>query len=336
VAFADWDVAFRTALGFPGRGSDAVAAGAAGSGRLLAIDELPYLLDHSPEIPSVLQELYDEAQNDRHYPPCKVIVCGSALSIMSELLSGSQPLRARAQLDLRINAFDYREAAAYWQIGDPEVALRIDAVFGGTPGYRALVQSEPPASVKGLAAWLGTNVLNPSHALFTETDYLLRETPSRALLEERDVKAAWEQSSDAFSSGVLGPHFERICAVWTQRYSGSRFGDELGSVGPAVINDAEGNAQHQLDVVGIQRGRRQNNKPPNVLVLGEAKSSNRPRTLVDLDRLDHIQGLLRKRAVPVDGAHLVLFGRSGFDATVMQAAADRPEVHLITLAELYA
>lgn len=415
VAFSDWDVALRVALGFPGRGAEVPSPGASDPARVLVIDEVPYLLGHSPEIPSVLQELYDEAQSNPTYPVGKVIVCGSALSVMSELLSGSQPLRARAQLDLRIDAFDFRDAAAYWQIDDPEVAFRIDAVFGGTPGYRALVPGAPPTSLAELGTWLGTNVLNPAHALFSETDYLLREdprirdrhayhailaavaagkrsqkaiggaigrdhnqlrhpletlvrsgflieeadvltqrqplyfladpivrfeelvtAPCRPLLEERDVAAAWNQSTAAFSTGVLGPHFEHICATWTRKYAGDRFGAPLGQVGPAVINDTAGRSQHQLDAVGIERSRRRGKRLPRVLVIGEAKSSNRPRTTADLDRLDRIRDLLQARGVPAADAHLALFGRSGFDSNLLAAAGHRRDVHLVTLTDLYA
>ena len=56
------------------------------------LDELPYLLDHSPEIPSVLQELWDEGR-ERPGPPAAVIVC--PLSVMADLLSGTADTPAR-------------------------------------------------------------------------------------------------------------------------------------------------------------------------------------------------------------------------------------------------
>jgi AAA+ ATPase superfamily predicted ATPase len=176
VRFDDWEAALRTALRLPARGDTSASQAVAGS-RTLVLDELPYLLAHSPEIPSVLQELYDESRQSSAHPPAAVIVCGSALSVMTELLSGQKPLRGRATLDLTVQPFDYRDAARFWGASDPEVAFRLGAVFGGTPGYRSLVEQEPPATVDEIPRWLARNVLNPSHALFTETDYLLREDP---------------------------------------------------------------------------------------------------------------------------------------------------------------
>lgn len=413
VRFDDWEVALRTALRLPARGGSAPSRQDEAV-RVLVLDELPYLLEHSPEIPSVLQELYDEMQQHAGSGAAAVIVCGSALSVMESLLSGQQPLRGRATLDLRLQPFDYRDAAGFWQVDDPEVAFRLDAVLGGTPGYRSLVEQAPPASVDELPTWLARNVLNPSHALFHETDYLLREdsrirsketylsvltavasgrhtqtaigtfvgrdhnqlrhpldvlvtsgflvravdvlapgrpvyrvadpvvrfeqlitSPHRALLEERDVASVWAESADTYSSLVLGPHFEELARRWTSRYAGDRFGSAVGTVGAALVNDADARRQHEVDVVGLSRGTSGGGRPP-VVVLGEAKSSNRLRSVGDLRRLERIRALLAARDERDATAHLVLFGRSGFDAEVSAAAAGRGDVHLVSLAEMYA
>lgn len=143
-------------------------------GGLIVLDEFPYLLQHNPELPSVLQRLYDERRTG---PPTRLLLCGSAVSVMSSLLVGQHPLRGRAQLDLRVEAFDYRTARGFWRIEHPEVALAVDATIGGAPGYRDLVATEPPASMDGFGAWLGATVLNPSHALYREDEFLLREDP---------------------------------------------------------------------------------------------------------------------------------------------------------------
>src|SRR5690606_32751881 len=93
---------------------------------LLVIDELPYLLQHSPEIPGLLQLLYDRSQSGKA-PGGRIVLCGSAMSVMGELLSGTKPLRGRAVLDLRLPAFDYRTAREHWQVPDAETALLVDA-----------------------------------------------------------------------------------------------------------------------------------------------------------------------------------------------------------------
>ena len=67
-----------------------------------------------------------------------VIVCGSAMSAMTGILSGTSPLRGRAALDMPLAAFDYRQSRRFWGIEDPAVAFAIDAVVGGAPGYKDL------------------------------------------------------------------------------------------------------------------------------------------------------------------------------------------------------
>ncbi len=67
--------------------------------------------------------------------------------------------------------------AAYFGIDDPDVGLKLHAFVGGTPGYRDLLGNASPQTVDELDHLLLTTVLNPSHALFSEAGYLLREDP---------------------------------------------------------------------------------------------------------------------------------------------------------------
>ncbi|HEY9437489.1 MAG TPA: ATP-binding protein, partial [Streptomyces sp.] len=147
---------------------------------LLVVDELPYLLQHSPEIPGLLQQIYDERQRGTGTgtgPGPRMILCGSAMSVMHELLSGTEPLRGRAVVDLRLGAFDYRAARAFWQIEDPLTALQVHAVLGGAPGYRPVAARPHPND--GFLPWLTRTLLDPGRAVYsrTETEYLLREDP---------------------------------------------------------------------------------------------------------------------------------------------------------------
>lgn len=163
LRFDDWEQALRAAVErYP----------------LVVIDELPYLLRHptGAAVPSVLQLLVDESRVDGA-PPRRVVVCGSALSVMTELLSGGTPLRGRADLDLRLGPFDHRTMAAYYGIEDAEVGFRLHAVVGGRPGYRDLLADASPRTVAEVDDLVTATVLNPSHALFGEADHLLREDP---------------------------------------------------------------------------------------------------------------------------------------------------------------
>lgn len=142
------------------------------------IDELPYWMAHSPELPGLLQLLYDRSQAGEG-PGGRLIVCGSATSVMNELLSGTKALRGRAAIDLRLRPFDLSTTAEHWGIGDPAAALRVHAVLGGSPGYRNLAGVAPPQSAADVANWAAGTVLDPSQALYSgsEAEYLLREDP---------------------------------------------------------------------------------------------------------------------------------------------------------------
>jgi len=141
---------------------------------LVVVDELPYLLEHSPELLSVIQRWYDALPPDS---PVRLVLCGSSLSTMSALLTGAQPLRGRAALDLRLSPFDYRVMRDHWAIDSPAVAFDVHAAVGGSPGYRALSLGAVPQHAADFPEWLGATLLNPAHALYREDDYLLREEP---------------------------------------------------------------------------------------------------------------------------------------------------------------
>ena len=196
LRFTDWTEALRTAIGI----------GTPGSGRLVVLDEFSYLLRGAPELPSAIQAVYDEARSDPKATPATLILCGSAFSVMSELLSGAHPLRGRARLDLMVAPFDFRAARLFWGVEDLEVALRLHAILGGTPGYRDLTHPAPQTMTE-LDEWLGAHVLNPAHALFGETDYLLREDPritDRALYQSVLAAISAGDTTPAAIAGSLG------------------------------------------------------------------------------------------------------------------------------------
>lgn len=166
LAFTSWEEAIRAVTG--SRDGDQPAA--------VIIDELPYLLAHSPELSSLLQREVD-ASRDRG-SAVRLIVCGSALSVMANLLVGTQALRGRASHDVSVGSFDYRTAARFWEIGDLKVAFHVHAVLGGTPGYRDLIATKSPSRMSDFAGWLERGVLNPASAMFREDDYLLTEERS--------------------------------------------------------------------------------------------------------------------------------------------------------------
>jgi len=163
LALGDWDAAFAALADVPTTSRP----------RLVVLDEFPYLLAHSPELPSLLQRAIDRSRDGG--APLRLVVCGSALSVMASLLTGTQALRGRATLDVVMRMFDYRASAAFWGIDDPHTAFTVHAILGGTPGYRDLLPARPPKRPSDLSRWVAEGPLNPSSALFREDAYLLTE-----------------------------------------------------------------------------------------------------------------------------------------------------------------
>lgn len=172
--FRDWSDALEQAAGLLGMSVT--------QPQLLVIDEYSYLQQNSPELDSAVQAVLDEAAvgglAESWAAPVSIVLCGSAMSVMTQILSGTSPLRGRATLDMPLAPFDYRQARGYWDIEDLDAAFAVDTVVGGAAGYKDLTADVgAPARGADLPEWLAATVLNPSHVLFREDDYLLREDP---------------------------------------------------------------------------------------------------------------------------------------------------------------
>jgi len=124
-------------------------------------------------LPSILQREIDQAASAGR--TTKLLLCGSATSVMGGLLSGTAPLRGRATLELVVRPFEYRLAADFWGMTDSRLAAVLHAVVGGTPAYRRFVNDDSPESVAQFDDWVLRTVLNPASPLFREARYLLEE-----------------------------------------------------------------------------------------------------------------------------------------------------------------
>ena len=144
----------------------------------VAIDEFPYLVKANPELPSVIQAAFGPRREERLRSRTRLLLCGSAMSFMGRLLSGTAPLRGRAGLEMIVPTLDYRLATQFWEIGDPQLAVLLHSIVGGTPAYRdGVAGGRGPQSVADLDAWVEENVLSRFSPLFREARYLLAEEP---------------------------------------------------------------------------------------------------------------------------------------------------------------
>lgn len=171
----------------------------------VVIDEFPFLARANPELPSIIQNAYRPLREQRTNSRTRLLLCGSAMSFMGQLLSGNAPLRGRAGLELVVHPLDYRAAATFWNIDDPRLAVAVHAVVGGTPAYRReFARGDTPSSWDDFDSWVTRTVLNPETPLFREPRYLLAEEPD---LRDRGLYLsvlAAVASGNATRGGIAG------------------------------------------------------------------------------------------------------------------------------------
>lgn len=131
----------------------------------LCLDEVPYLVEQSPELPSVLQKLVDEKQLKYN-----LVLCGSSQNMMYGLfLDSAAPLYGRADEIMRLAPIrlPYIQDA----LGlDAVSAIEEYAVWGGVPRYWEL--REDRGSLED-ALW--HNVFSENGILYDEPVKLLQD-----------------------------------------------------------------------------------------------------------------------------------------------------------------
>ncbi|GGK52552.1 ATPase AAA [Planomonospora parontospora subsp. parontospora] len=178
----------------------------------VVIDEFPYLAKANAELPSIIQQAFRPLRRERSESRTRLLLCGSALSLMGKLLAGNAPLRGRAGLELVVRTLDHRLAARFWEITDPHLALRVNAIVGGTPAYRKeFARGDSPSGPEDFDDWVVRTVLSPESPLFREARYLLAEEPDlRDTTLYHSVLAAVAEGN-ATRSGMAG-YLERKAA----------------------------------------------------------------------------------------------------------------------------
>jgi AAA+ ATPase superfamily predicted ATPase len=173
----------------------------------IVIDEFPYLARGDASLPSRLQRAIGvrAGRHLRRHP--RILLCGSAMSFMGGLLSGTSPLYGRAGLDLVVHSLGYREAAEFWNITDPRLAVLTHAVVGGTPAYRReFVDDDAPTGLDDFDDWVCRTALNPARPLHGEAEFLLAAEPDvrdRALYHSvLAAVAAGNHTSGGIASAV--------------------------------------------------------------------------------------------------------------------------------------
>ncbi len=107
---------------------------------LLILDEYQYLKNTQKKnaIDSLMQGMIDTMPGN-----IKLVLCGSYISIMRELLEEENPLFGRFSCILHVNGLDYFDAASFYPNLDARNKIENYAVFGGSPYVLNAIKGNP-------------------------------------------------------------------------------------------------------------------------------------------------------------------------------------------------
>lgn len=140
---------------------------------VLVIDELSYWAERDEALLSIMQKYIDTVWNDKNL---KIILCGSALSFMEKkVLSEKSPLFGRRDSQIRLEAFNYLDAAKFVPDYSCEDKAICYGITGGVARYLSMI--DPYKSID-------ENIVR----LFFRTDgYLYDETRNLLTQEFADI-----------------------------------------------------------------------------------------------------------------------------------------------------
>ncbi len=136
----------------------------------IVIDELPYLISGSPELPSILQKFVDhEAKRAK----LVLILCGSSQRMMQgAILDASAPLYGRADQLIKLSPISIGYMGKALKLKSPRKIVESYAVWGGIPRYWELAEK------------VGGDLYENIDRLVLDPLGPLIEEPQRLLLEE--------------------------------------------------------------------------------------------------------------------------------------------------------
>jgi AAA+ ATPase superfamily predicted ATPase len=136
---------------------------------ILVFDEFQWLVEKSPELPSVLQELWDRnwSKSGRMF----LILCGSYIGFMErEVLGKKSPLYGRRTGQIFLKPFGYRDAALFHPHASLVQRAMTYFICGGIPLYLRYFESG-----RSVLQNIEHVMLGEQAALYREPDFLLRE-----------------------------------------------------------------------------------------------------------------------------------------------------------------
>ncbi len=168
--FNDWESAIRRVFEL-----------ARGRRIVLAIDELPYLMDAVPEFASILQAAWDGRSED-----CELvlILSGSHYQMMhSQFLSGRGPLFGRSTASLLLEEIEPSEIRLFLPHYSPFQIVETYSVIGGVPKYLEMWNDKRPVLTNIAELVLSPVTIFRHEAVFLIQDEIPEPRTYLAILE---------------------------------------------------------------------------------------------------------------------------------------------------------
>ena len=181
---------------------------------VIIIDEYPYLSSLAdPEIvDSVFQSVIDQRLNNIH-----LVLSGSQVSVMKNLLKKGNALFGRFHLILHLHELNYRDAALFYPSKTPYEKIAFYSVFGGSPFVLQELREE-----ETLEQNISRTILDESSPVFLYISNLLLTDYSNAVNTERILSvlgngkkkySELERTLQANSTGSLAKQLKALQAM---------------------------------------------------------------------------------------------------------------------------
>lgn len=170
-SFNNWEQLFKSILEIKGNKK-----------KLLIIDEFPYMVKGNKQIPSILQNLWDNVLKDENV---MIILCGSSMSfIEKEILAEKNPLYGRATGIYKMVQMDFYDAIKFFPNFTAEDKIYAYSILGGIPHYLKEFDD-----TKSLEKNIKENILKKGCILYNEVDFLLHQELRETALYNTIIQA---------------------------------------------------------------------------------------------------------------------------------------------------
>ena len=145
---------------------DLVFKSASDKPMILILDEYTYIQRFIKGIDSIIQSLIDKYNKTSKL---KLILCGSYIDTMKELVAYGKPLYGRFRYVIDLKQMDYYDSSLFYEERTDEEKVAFYSIFGGIPFYNALIDKD--LSFEDNIIKL---VLNTNSVLYNEIEVYLK------------------------------------------------------------------------------------------------------------------------------------------------------------------